>query len=228
MGRFVLQGGGEFAGSMRDSDLRAIELAGGPEVAVSIIPAAAAPDNNHARAGESGRLWFKSLGVVQPDVLPLVDRSSANAPELVSKLTASRLIYLLGGFPGYLQATLNGSAALEAIREALRAGAVVAGSSAGAMVLCRQFYDPLEKKMVAGLGFLTTLCILPHHNRLGAQWADPIQRKFPHLTLVGIDEETGLVSDAPLKQWRVYGRGGVTRYRGGQVDQFSDGACVDL
>ena len=43
-GYLLLEGGAEFSGKMADPDRRAIELAGGPDVIISIIPTAAAPD----------------------------------------------------------------------------------------------------------------------------------------------------------------------------------------
>ena len=62
MGFILLEGGAEFGGRMADPDRQAMRLAGGPDVPISIIPAAAAPDNNHRRAGRKGVDWFKGLG----------------------------------------------------------------------------------------------------------------------------------------------------------------------
>ena len=42
-GYILLAGVAEFEGQMVQPDLRALELAGGPDVRLSIIPAAAAP-----------------------------------------------------------------------------------------------------------------------------------------------------------------------------------------
>ena len=53
-GYLLLEGGAEFGGRMSEPDRRAIELAGGPGAPISIIPTAAAPDNNHQRAGRNG------------------------------------------------------------------------------------------------------------------------------------------------------------------------------
>ena len=50
-GYIVLEGGAEFGGRMDEVDRRAIELAGGSSALISIIPTAAAADNNHQRAG---------------------------------------------------------------------------------------------------------------------------------------------------------------------------------
>jgi hypothetical protein len=73
MGHILLAGGAEFSGRMAKPDRRAIELAGGSGASVSIIPAAAAPDNNHQRAGRKGVNWFNNLGAVNVTALPLID-----------------------------------------------------------------------------------------------------------------------------------------------------------
>ena len=62
MGYILLEGGAEFGGQMSEPDLRAIELAGGFDAPICIIPTAAAPDHNHKRAGNNGIRWFRSLG----------------------------------------------------------------------------------------------------------------------------------------------------------------------
>jgi cyanophycinase len=58
----VLEGGGEFGGRMSEPDLRALELAGGMNARVVILPTAAAPDQNHQRAAKNGLDWFAALG----------------------------------------------------------------------------------------------------------------------------------------------------------------------
>src|SRR4051812_26306994 len=150
-GYILLEGGAEFGGRMAEPDQRAITLAGGPGTRVSIIPAAAAPDQNHERAGRNGVEWFRSLGARQVAALPLIDRAAADRPEVVAALRESRLIYLLGGFTHHLGQTLAGSASWQAILAAYADGAVIAGSSAGAMVLCQHYYDPEGRRVVEGL-----------------------------------------------------------------------------
>ena len=81
VGYIVLEGGAEFGGLMAEPDRRALELAGGFDAHLSIIPAAAAPDNNHQQAGQEGVRWFESLGATQVTVLPLIDPISANNPD---------------------------------------------------------------------------------------------------------------------------------------------------
>jgi cyanophycinase len=141
MGYLLLEGGAEFGGRMRDPDLKAMDLAGGSNAPIRILPTAAAPDNNHQRAGNNGIRWFQSLGARDVLSLPLIDKVSANDNSIAAALREAKLIYMLGGFTGYLGETLKGSAAWEAVLEAYHAGAVVAGASAGAMVMCEFYYD---------------------------------------------------------------------------------------
>jgi cyanophycinase len=59
-GILLLAGGAEFGGQMAAVDREAIERAGGRDAPIRIIPAAAAPDHNHQRAGRNGERWFRS------------------------------------------------------------------------------------------------------------------------------------------------------------------------
>ncbi len=230
MGYLVLQGGAEFGGRMRDSDLRAVELAGGPEAVIRIVPAAAAPDQNHARAGKNGHNWFRSLGAGDVAVVPLVDRVSAEDPGTAAELRRSKLIYLLGGFPGYLADTLAATPAWEAMIGAFEHGAVLAGSSAGAMVLCRHLFDPQNQHVVTGLGLISDACLIPHHNRYGGEWVSALGKELPRATLIGIDEETGMISNGqPLPcRWTVYGRGVVTLHRNRDIEIYNHGQTFEF
>ena len=227
-GYILLAGGAEFGGRMAEADLRAIELAGGEDAHISIIPTAAAPDNNHERAGRNGVRWFESLGARNVAALPLTDRASAESPAIVALLRESRLIYLLGGFPHYLGQTLLGSASWQAIAAAHQAGAVVAGSSAGAMVLCQHYYSPESKQLAEGLGMLPNACVLPHHNTFGKSWAGQLAGQLPGSTLLGIDERTAMLDDGPAGAWQVYGQGEVTVYRDGLATAYRSGEQFEI
>lgn len=228
MGLILLEGGAEFGGQMSEPDLRAIQLAGGFAAAVAILPTAAAPDNNHERAGLNGVRWFKSLGASQVDSLPVIDKLSAENPTLATHLRTARLIYLLGGFPRYLSETLQGSLVWHAALEAYQEGAVIGGSSAGAMVLCEHYYDPHGDQILPGLNLLSNTCILPHHNNFGGQWAFKLARWLPQATLIGVDEQTGILNDGASSEWSVYGAGRVTLYRHGQTKIHTRGDTFQL
>lgn len=228
VGYILLAGGAEFGGAMALADRRAIELAGGSNAPVSIVPAAAAPDKNHERAGQNGVDWFKKLGAVDVAVLPLIDRESADDKTVVHALLRSRLIYMLGGFPRHLEQSLAGSDSWQAILCAHQSGAVIAGSSAGAMILCEHYNDPFEKKIFKGLGLIPNACVLPHHDTFGGNWSRHLGRRLGGVILIGIDEKTGMINDGPAGQWQVYGNGRVTRYRNGHIAHFHAGESFDL
>ena len=227
-GHILLEGGAEFGGQMADPDRRAIELAGGWDAAIGILPTAAAPDHNQQRAGQNGQRWFSSLGARQVTVIPLFNRASADQPAIAAVVQKSNLIYLPGGFPRYLGQTLRDSLSARAMAEAYHAGAVIGGSSAGAMVICQHFYDPETRAIYEGLGFIPGACIIPHHNTFGRRWAAALSGLLPEDILIGIAEQTGMLDDAPPGRWTVYGKGVVTLYHKGKARHFRPGETFSL
>ncbi len=226
MGYLLLEGGAEFGGRMRDPDLKAIELAGGFEAPVRIIPTAAAPDNNHRRAGDNGIRWFQSLGAKDVGSLPLIDKVSANDLNIAESLREAKLIYMLGGFTGYLGETLKGSAAWQAALEAYANGAVIAGSSAGAMVMCEFYYDPSRGQVIEGLNLVQNAIVMPHYDTFGKSWASRLL-EIAQVTLVGIDERTGMLDDG-RGTWTVHGAGNVTLYRNQKVETYVTGKSFSV
>ncbi len=227
-GHILLEGGAEFGGQMAAPDRRGMELAGGVNAPIFVIPTAAAPDRNDQRAGQNGVRWFKRLGAENVLLLPVVDVASANDPSLASVLRQARLVYLLGGFTHYLGQTLAGSRCLQAMREAYASGAVIAGSSAGAMVLCQYYFNPEAHGTAEGWNFLSNICVIPHHNTFGRRWAPELAEKLPGVTLVGIDEQTGMVDDGPQGEWNVYGKGAVTLYHRANPSIYHPGQVFTL
>ena len=218
MGYLLLEGGAEFGGRMRDPDRKAIELAGGFDAPIRIIPTAAAPDNNHQRAGNNGVRWFQGLGARDVLSVPLINKASANEAGLAKLLRDAKLIYLLGGFTHYLGQTLKDSLAWQAAVAAYDNGAVIAGSSAGAMVMCQFYFNPGAGRVHEGLNLVPNSLVLPHHNAFGKSWAPKLIKQIPEVTLIGIDEQTGMLNDSGNNTWNIYGAGEVTLYRGGQVE----------
>lgn len=226
MGYLLLEGGAEFGGGMRDPDSKAIELAGGFDAPIRILPTAAAPDNNYQRAGDNGIRWFQRLGARDVISLPLIDKVSANDDNIANSLREAKLVYMLGGFTGYLGETLKDSAAWEAVLQAYRAGAVVAGSSAGAMVMCEFYHDPSQGQVRNGLNLVKNSIVLPHHNTFGHSWASRLL-EIPSVTLIGIDEETGMIDDG-MQTWTVHGSGNVTVYQNRQVEIHPSGKSFSV
>ena len=133
---------------------------------------------------------------------------------------------MLGGFTGYLGETLKGSASWQAMLNAYESGAVIAGSSAGAMVMCQYYFDPGKRQIVEGLGLVPNTCVLPHHNAFGKTWAPQMTTLLPDAVLLGIDERTGMLDDGEAGRktgWRVYGQGAITLYRKGRQTVYRAG-----
>ena len=220
IGILLLAGGAEFGGQMSEPDLRAIELAGGFDAPICIIPIAAAPDRNHKRAGSNGIRWFQSLGAGNVFTADVIDSVSADDSTLAASIRTSSLIYLPGGFPRHLAETLADSVCWRAVLDAYERGAVIAGSSAGAMVLCEYYYDPYEKKLLRGLNLIPNACVLPHHNTFGKSWVGQLTQALPDATLIGIDERTGMINNGN-HIWQVFGAGDVNLYQHGQIQKQS-------
>jgi cyanophycinase len=174
-------------------------------------------------AGENGRRWFSELGAKQVQVLPIHDRQDADDSAIILILQTARLVYMLGGTPAHLAESLKGSLSMQAIMEAYQAGAVIGGSSAGAMVLCEYYYNPQNGKVNEGLGLLKSSCILPHYQNFGYKWAARLTGEIPQATLVGLDERTAIINDALNGSWQVYGDGSATIYHAGQTTVYLSG-----
>lgn len=230
MGYLLLEGGAEFGGRMSEPDLLAIKLAGGVDAPICILPAAAAPDKNHNRAGNFGLHWFLRLGAKQVFISGVIDKKTANDPALAEQVRTSKLIYMLGGFTHYLGETLKDSLCWSAALEAYQNGAVIAGSSAGAMVMCEYYFDPKKQQVERGLNLVPNTCVLPHHNTFGKNWAATLTQSLPDVTLLGIDERTGMLSTASGTdmKWEVHGGGEVTLYQGGSTVRYGRGGSFQL
>jgi cyanophycinase len=131
---------------------------------------------------------------------------------------------MLGGSTGYLGETLKDSAAWQAVLNAYQNGAVVAGSSAGAMVMCEFYYDHEQGQVVEGLNLVPNAIVLPHYDTFGKSWASRLL-EISQVTLIGIDEATGMIGDGT---WTVYGAGNVTLYRNQQVEIHPSGKSFSV
>jgi len=95
---------------------------------------------------------------------------------------------------------------------------VIAGSSAGAMVMCEYYYDPGRGVVERGLNLVPNACVLPHHNTFGKNWADKLKSLLSGVTLLGIDEYTGMLTGGAA--WQVLGGGTVTVYDGEDIKEY--------
>ena len=115
---------------------------------------------------------------------------------------------------------------VRAALEAYANGAVIAGSSAGAMVMCEFYYDPHRGQVVDGLNLVPNGIVMPHYNTFGKSWASRLL-EISEVTLIGIDERTGMIDDS-TGTWTVYGAGNVTLYRNQDVEIYVTGKSFSV
>jgi cyanophycinase len=229
-GTLVLAGGEEFGGRMREVDELALRAAGGVGAVIRVLPTAAAADDGHARAGRNALDWFAALGATDVAVVPVIDRASADDPAVVAALADADLVYLPGGSPAYLAQALVGSQCAAMLRQRYEAGAVLAGSSAGAMIFGEYVYHPETGRTIRGLCTLPNVCIVPHYDRYGQRWIARLRRTLPDAILLGIDERTAALVSGDLNRqtWSVAGQGCLTVYRGAIAARYVSGAQLRL
>ena len=158
-GPLALVGGGEWReGCTFDRDL--LEASGDAEVLV--LPTAAAYEHPE-RAVETAEAHFAGLGGKARGLMVL-RRADAVDEANVAAVREARFIYLSGGSPMHLRSVLKDSGVWDALVEAWKGGAVLAASSAGAMVLCDPMVDMRGGAFTVGLGLLSGLTVIPHHD----------------------------------------------------------------
>lgn len=215
VGPLALVGGDEWhPGCEFDAELLA--ASGGDDVLV--LPTAAAYEHPE-KAVDFATAWFASLGATVRGLMVL-GRSDAQDPENAAVVRHSRFVYLGGGSPMHLRSVLKGSAVWEALLQAWREGAVVAGSSAGAMVLTDPMVDPRGGALTVGLGMVEQLAVIPH---FGHENAEKVHRSIalaaPGVAVAGVPERTALIRD-PDGSWRQAGEGRVEVFVSGKPAGF--------
>jgi cyanophycinase len=232
-GTLALVGAGEFLPTMENCDRMLLERSGGRNVA--IVPTAAAPDGAGVpeRWAEQGVAHFERLGAQAVGVLALT-RENCSMPRFVQPVADASLVYFSGGKPDFLVKTLGGTPFWEAVLGVLWRGGVVAGCSAGAMVMGALVPNFGARTglfgwsgWLPGLGLVPGWVIMPHFNEIPellVRFALRPPREANRL--LGIDRDTALVSENG--DWRVCGSGRVSLLRGRRAQRFRDGDKVML
>ena len=255
----ALIGGEEFADGFEDVHarllddvLRAKAQANGGlgEATIAFLPTCAADDGPEVIMGWCDRAQ-ECLGQSGARVLalPIADRAGANDPANVRALLGADWIYLGGGYPHVGMRILAGTPALEAILDRYAHGALLAGASAGAMMVCAHSWviTPelrAEFERLARSGEADPAAELPAPSFIDCLGLIPNALCFPHLNLIptalwlqsplsssglwmiGVDEQTALTNTGG--HWETLGRGSVTlvspatqtrRYAAGQTQR---------
>lgn len=224
-GTIALVGSGEFLEPIEPMDRFLLETLSGP-ARVVVLPTASAPDGPGVpeRWARMGVDHFTRLGASADAVLAL-SRADAQSDALAARIASANVVYLSGGKPGFLHDTLRDTLCWQAIVGVFAAGGVVAGCSAGAMILAGQMFDSFRLwQPVPALGLAPGLLVIPHFDEIPG-----ILGRIPSLanhgvTIAGVEGSTALVGAD--RNWTVCGRGGVTIFERGYATRYRAGERV--
>ncbi len=232
-GTLALVGAGEFLETMNDVDRELLDRAGG--VNVVVLPTASAPDGPGVpeRWIRMGIEHFTRHGA-QVDGLLALDHAAMQDSANADRVRAANLVYFSGGKPDYLRQALEGTAVWEAVQEVLGRGGVVAGCSAGAMIMggyvpdfAMRFGPPSITRWNPSFGLIPNAIILPHYNEFPEMMVNLMSgRRPPGAYVIGIDGHTALVGNG--ETWEVMGAGRVTVRRERVVKRYAAGQPVSL
>jgi cyanophycinase len=215
-GSLVIVGGG---GMPADITKKFIELAGGPDALIVVLPTAN-PNPLPARAESA---FFERAGAKNVRVLPARELKDVEAPAYLDVLKKAGGVWFGGGRQWRFVDAYENTKAHDAFREVLKRGGVIGGSSAGATIqgayLCRG--SPLNNTEMMcegyerGLGFLPGVAIDQHFAQR-RRFADmtALMKTFPQLLGIGLDEATAIVVKG--HEAEVMGRGKVHFYDKGR------------
>jgi cyanophycinase len=189
-------------GAMQDRAIvqRFVELAGGTEAPIVIIPTAGEADDDYHQYWSGLGLW-RDNGAKNLTVLHTRDRKVANSEAFVKPLREARGVFFAGGRQWRLADSYLDTLTHKELAAVLNRGGVIGGSSAGASILAsfmvRGDTKSNEKMIgdhIVGFGFLKSSAIDQHLLRRNRQF-DMLEviDKHPDLLGIGIDEDTAIV-----------------------------------
>jgi cyanophycinase len=191
-------------GNMQDPAIvkKFIDLAGGPDAPIVIIPTAS-EDDEHYDNYWSGLKQWRENGANNLTVLHTRDRKVADSETFVKPIKTARGVFFGGGRQWRLADAYSGTLTQKAVHGVLDRGGVVGGSSAGAAILSSFMVRGDTKTNTvmigdhtAGMGFLKNAAVDIHVLRRNRQF-DMLEvlDKNPDLLGIGIDEDTAIVVD---------------------------------
>jgi cyanophycinase len=190
-GFIALVGGYEFRTNCREMD-RAILARLGTSARILVAPTAAAHESPR-QAAHTGIQHLKRLGA-RPELLNVLTREDANQEDYAVLIDKVQGVYFAGGDPIHLLETLRGTKVWGAVVGLYERGGLVAGSSAGAMIMGGQMWAPGEGWR-EGLGLVPKVAVVPHHATVSHRWNAPKMAETvnPGIRVVGVDEATALL-----------------------------------
>ena len=177
VGQICLVGGEEFRAGCEDMDREIMQASGQSPARVLVIPTAAV--TGPAKAANDGVTHFRMLGG-DASQLMVLEREHADDPAMCQPSREAHVVYFTGGSPDHLLSTVKDSSLLTTLTESMAEGLVLAGSSAGAMVMGSMMRRPRSGGWVEGLGLVPGVAVMPHHeNRDPAETSKELQEQGP-------------------------------------------------
>lgn len=212
-GSLVIVGGGRMP---REISERFIELAGGPESLIVVLPT---PNDGRLPLDADDRRFLDRAGAQNVRVLTAGKRHEVESPEFRDSLKQAKGIWFGGGRQWRFVDAYEGTQAIELFRDVLRRGGVIGGSSAGATIQAEYLVrgSPLGNQQMMCPGYERGFCFLPgtaidQHFAQRKRFADMTQvvKTHPQLLGIGVDESTALVVQGRTAE--VMGKGQVHFY----------------
>ena len=182
---------------------------------------------------ELGHTQAQRIGV-KPIHLPIYTRDDAFKQEHIDAIQNSALMYMSGGDPHHLAATLIDTPVWSAIVSNWQSGASLAGCSAGAMVLSSHIpnFRLLKSTPTAGLNLLSEIRVIPHFNKFFKWIPESAAKVLLHVPsdaiLIGVDEMTAIVKRSGTEHWVVVGDAKVHVLKGLPDQELIDGERILL
>jgi cyanophycinase len=191
-GALVICGGGRLPDAVVD---RFVELAGGPQARIVVIPTADSDMGIDRYAAASLDRW-RSRGPAAVQLLHTRSRDEANNPVFLQPLSDATGVWFSGGSQARLSAAYVDTAVESHLKALLARGGVIGGTSAGAAIMTRVMITGGRTTPTQGRGFdLLPASVVDQHflkrNRLGRMLS--LLAQHPGLSGFGIDEGTALV-----------------------------------
>jgi cyanophycinase len=223
-GHLLVIGGAEDKYNERKILRKFLELAGGENAKILIVPAAS---DYPEFAADVYTQAFRHLGVANPRVLRVTSRQDAFEADAETLLDGITGVFISGGDQMRLTSIVGGTKFAQKLRELLRQNDIVlAGTSAGAagmsasMIVRGDSSSHPQKSAVRlspGLGFLKNIIIDQHFTERGrlSRLITAVSYN-PYNLGIGIDEDTAIILDKD-GVLEVLGDGTVTIVDGSEI-----------
>lgn len=207
---------------------RFVELCGGAEARIAIIPTASKLDTT----GPSYETVFKRLGAGRASSVPFATRRDCHRKDWLELLQESTGIFITGGSQLRLSRTIGGTPVARSLRDLYRHGVHIAGTSAGASYMSEHMIafgdagaSPVTHMvaMAPGIGLTSDFTIDQHfreRDRLGRLLT--VLAYNPFIIGMGLDEDTAAFI-GPDGILEVAGSGSCTLVDGSELEYASVG-----